>query len=226
MRFFRRVAAYVRIARHARRNRADLHRWLVRRPAILGAVYGYEFGALVSNRVEPRLKHLAVLKTSSLIGCAFCLDLGSAFGTAMGIEERQLAELGRYQESAAFDEVERLVLDLAVAMSTTPTSVTDDLREALLGHFTRGQLTELASAVAWEHHRARLNRALGIRAMGFSDDGACVLPEAREHPPIPGTVAEGRSTRAEQAVIENAEQGRLPGALGAQPASSLSGRVR
>jgi alkylhydroperoxidase family enzyme len=96
---------------------------------------------------------------------------------ALGTSDRKLTELGRYKESDAYDDLERLVLDLAVAMSTTPTNVTDELRDALLRHFTRGQLAELASAVAWENHRARMNRALGVREMGFSDGAVCVLPE-------------------------------------------------
>lgn len=31
--------------------------------------------------------------------------------------------------------------------------------------------------IAWEHHRARLNRALGVRAMSLAEGGFCVLPE-------------------------------------------------
>jgi alkylhydroperoxidase family enzyme len=95
----------------------------------------------------------------------------------MGFDERKLSDLGRYKESDAYDDVERLALDLAVAMCATPAAVTDELRADLLAHFTPGQLTELASAIAWENHRARLNRALGVREMGFSDGGFCVLPE-------------------------------------------------
>jgi len=48
-----------------------LIRYLVRRPALLAAVGGYEAATLVSNRVDPRLKYLATVKTSSLIGCPF-----------------------------------------------------------------------------------------------------------------------------------------------------------
>jgi alkylhydroperoxidase family enzyme len=96
----------------------------------------------------------------------------------MGISERKLTELGRYAESDAFDDEERLVLDLAVAMSATPTTLSNELRQTLLLHFTRGQLAELASAIAWENHRARLNRALAVREMGFSDGAICVVPES------------------------------------------------
>ena len=42
------------------------------------------------------------------------------------------------------------------------------------------QLTELAAVIAWENHRARLNRALGVRAVGFSDGAYCVLPHSAD----------------------------------------------
>ena len=98
-------------------------------------------------------------------------------GRELGIDEATLADLHRYRDSDRFTELEKLALDLAVAMTDTPTHVSDELRDSLLEHLTAGQLTELASAITWENHRARLNRALGVRAVGFSDGGFCLLPE-------------------------------------------------
>lgn len=104
-------------------------------------------------------------------------------GRALGITERQLAELPRYEESDAFDADERLVLDLAVAMTSNPVEIPEGLRRRLDDRFTSAQFTELAAAIAWENHRARLNRALGVREVGFSDGAACALPET--HPASP-----------------------------------------
>ena len=98
----------------------------------------------------------------------------------MGITERQLAELGRYERSDAFDATERLVLDLAVGMTSTPAAVDDELRERLLEHFSKAELMELVAHVAWENHRARANRALGVREAGFSDGAVCAVSE--HHP--------------------------------------------
>jgi alkylhydroperoxidase family enzyme len=95
----------------------------------------------------------------------------------VGVTEQQLLELPRYRNSDAFSHIEALVLDLAVAMTSTPASVSDGLRASLLEHFSPGQLAELACAVAWENHRARLNRALGVRAQGFSDGAVCAVPQ-------------------------------------------------
>ncbi len=70
VRFLDRLATYARILPRARRNRADLLRHLVRRPALLAAVNGYEVAMLASNRVDGRLKALVQIKVG-LIGCPF-----------------------------------------------------------------------------------------------------------------------------------------------------------
>jgi len=95
---------------------------------------------------------------------------------ALGITEEELAALSSYRDSPLFDEVDRLILDLATAMSQTPATVPQELRHELLKHLSRAQLAEVAATVAWENHRARLNRALDLRAAGFSDGAYCVLP--------------------------------------------------
>ncbi|MGH9187259.1 MAG: hypothetical protein ACRD0U_15815 [Acidimicrobiales bacterium] len=71
MRLLRRFTAYAQILRRGRRNRTDLTRYLIRRPALLAGIGVYETATILSNRVEPRLKNLAGVKASSLIGCPF-----------------------------------------------------------------------------------------------------------------------------------------------------------
>ena len=71
MRTLRKLVAEVRVLVRARRNRSDLLRYLVRRPALLVAVGGYESALIFSSRADTRLKLLAQVKTSSLIGCPF-----------------------------------------------------------------------------------------------------------------------------------------------------------
>lgn len=64
-------------------------------------------------------------------------------------------------------------------MTETPAHVSDELRERALAHFSKSEFMELVSMIAWENHRARANRALGVREVGFSDGGLCALPEHR-----------------------------------------------
>ena len=95
----------------------------------------------------------------------------------MGVREQQLVDLARYEASDAFDAVERLVLDLAVAMAKTPTDIAPELRERLRTRFDEAQLVELSAAIAWEHYRARFNRVFGVQPAGFSEGAFCALPQ-------------------------------------------------
>lgn len=63
--------------------------------------------------------------------------------------DEDLADIGRYRQSARFSEVEKLALDLAVAMTSTPAEVSGALRDELRRHLTDGQLAELAASIAW-----------------------------------------------------------------------------
>ena len=96
---------------------------------------------------------------------------------ASGIDDESLAALGRYEDSPRFTPLEKAALDLAVAMTSTPAEVSAELRARLLAALTPGQLMELVAAIAWENHRARVNRALDVHPMGFSDGAYCVLPQ-------------------------------------------------
>ena len=134
---------------------------------------------LSSARVPARLKALAELKAAALIHCEYCLDIGSAMARADGVTEAQLRALPDFGSSTEFDELDKLVLELAEAMTSTPALVPGHLRRRLLDRLSRAQLAELAAAIAWENHRGRLNQALGVRPSGFSDGEACAMPEGR-----------------------------------------------
>lgn len=70
MRLLRRVAAYRRIGL-PKRNQTDAVRFYTRRPLIGAAVGVMEGAQLLSNRADLRMKYLAGLYASSLIGCPF-----------------------------------------------------------------------------------------------------------------------------------------------------------
>ncbi len=93
------------------------------------------------------------------------------------MSEQQLHDLSRYCESGAFTEVEKGVLDLAVAMTRTPADISDELYRSLQHHFSPPQLVELVTAIAQENFRARFNRPFDVGAAGFSEGAFCPLPE-------------------------------------------------
>ena len=131
-----------------------------------------------SHRVEERLKALGELKAAAMAGCEYCLDIGSWIARRSGVSEQQLRELHRFRESDAFAEDERLVLEYAEGMTSTPVDVPDDLFERMRARFTEPQLVELTAAIATENYRARFNWAFGCGAEGYSEGAYCIRPEA------------------------------------------------
>ena len=70
MRILDKLVAYARVMRSAKRP-LEVLRLLRRRPALLLGVNAYELALLASSRVDARLKALAQIKTSALVGCPF-----------------------------------------------------------------------------------------------------------------------------------------------------------
>jgi alkylhydroperoxidase family enzyme len=145
-----------------------------------GLLIGYgmlEKAFASSKRVEGSIKMLAELKTATIVGCEFCIDIASQKSRESGLSDDQLLALGHYTESDLFSPLQKLVLDYAVAMTRTPAEVSDELFERLREHFDDGQLVELTTAVALENYRARFNWAFGIGSAGFTDGMVCAAPE-------------------------------------------------
>lgn len=125
-----------------------------------------------SSAVDDRLTELAVLKSAMVVGCEFCIDIGSALGRDLGVTEAQLRSLRDFEDSDAFAPVEKLVLRYAAAMSKTPTEVSDELFEELRAEFDEAELVELTAAIAFENFRGRFNHALGVESQDFTQS-AC-----------------------------------------------------
>ena len=94
-----------------------------------------------------------------------------------GVTEEQLLGLSHHRESGAFSEMEKLVLDYALALSDTPAEVSDDLFKKLQEHFDEAQLVELTAVVAFENYLARFNRGFGVESEGYAEGAVCLIPD-------------------------------------------------
>jgi AhpD family alkylhydroperoxidase len=166
-----------------------------------GLLLGYglfELAVSKAHCVDERLKVLAELKAGALTQCEWCIDIGSQIARRAGIDEAQLLALAHYRESEHFDELDKLVLDYAVGMSSTPVSVSDELFSKLRAQLDDAQLVELTNVIAVENMRGRFNLALGIGSAGFNEGMVCVVPEtlAADAAAPPTAAAPSRATSA------------------------------
>jgi alkylhydroperoxidase family enzyme len=138
--------------------------------------------------VGERLANLVELKGAQMIGCEFCVDLGSQICRNSGFSDEELLALPRYRQSGLFTEREKLALDYAVAVMRTPVEVTDELFARMKEHFSDAQLVEI-TALLTVVNIDRFNAAFGIGSAGFSDGMVCVPPDRPLANPAPARIA-------------------------------------
>jgi alkylhydroperoxidase family enzyme len=147
-----------------------------RRPGLLWATGIVELANQRSMKLPGRLTELAVLKSASVLGCPFCLDIGSWVArTQHEVTEEELLRLHDHHEAPCFSAADRVAFDLAEAMSVTPTTVDDALWSRLREHYSDDEIVELVHIVAWENYRSRFNISLGLGPDGFNDGAACAV---------------------------------------------------
>jgi AhpD family alkylhydroperoxidase len=138
--------------------------------------------------VDQRLKNLVELKGAQMIGCEFCVDLGSQICRHSGVSDEELLALPRYGQSDLFTDREKLALDYAAAVMRTPVDVSEELFVRVKEHFSNEQLVEI-TALLTVVNLDRFNAAFGIGSAGFSEGMVCVPPDRPAVTPALTTIA-------------------------------------
>jgi alkylhydroperoxidase family enzyme len=147
-----------------------------RQPKMMSGMGKFQQAVRKGSAVDERLKYLVELKGAQMIGCEFCVDLGSQICRNSGFSDEELLALPRYGQSDLFTEREKRALDYTVAVMRTPVEVTDELFARTKEHFTDEQLVEI-TALLTVVNLDRLNAAFGIGSAGFSEGMVCVPPD-------------------------------------------------
>jgi alkylhydroperoxidase family enzyme len=147
-----------------------------RRPKMMSAMGRFAGAARKGKSVDERIRYLIELKGSQMIGCEYCVDLGSQICRNSGFSDEELLAVPRYRHSDLFTEREKLALDYTAAVMRTPVEVTDELFARMKEHFTDDQMVEM-TALLTAVNLNRFNAAFAIGSAGFSDGMVCVPPD-------------------------------------------------
>ena len=142
-------------------------------PKMMSGMGKFQQAVRKANGVDERTKNLVELKGAQMIGCEFCVDLGSQICRNSGFSDDELLALPRYRHSNLFTEREKTALDYTVAVMRTPVEVTDELFAQMKEHFSDEQMVEL-TALLTVVNLDRFNAAFGVGSSGFSDGMVCV----------------------------------------------------
>ncbi len=84
-------------------------------------------------------------------------------GRKAGLSDEKLRAV-LSDDRTSFNDTERLVIELADAMTDTPTNISDDLYARLRKQFSEEQLMQLGAQIAFENYRARWNRIFNVES--------------------------------------------------------------
>ena len=94
------------------------------------------------GRVTSALKRLIAYISSRTAGCRYCEAHAIRAAVRYGSDEDKLNHILEYQKYPAFTDAERAAFDLAVAASSIPNAVDDDIVAALRKHWDDGEIVE------------------------------------------------------------------------------------
>lgn len=157
-------------------RRMESGRVYARHPRLMLDYMRFNRAAERGKRVPKALMELGALRAATMVGCEFCMDIGSEFARRAGLGDEQMLALSDAHESGLFSEDELMVIDLATGMTRTPGVVEDELMDRVTERFGAKGALELVHLIAWENTRARVNIALGIAPEGFSEGKVCAAP--------------------------------------------------
>jgi len=131
------------------------------------------------GRVTSSLKRLLAYLSSKTAGCRYCEAHAIRAAERYGSHEDKLYHIWEYKTYAAFSEGERAVFDFAIAASTVPNSVTDEIADNLRKHWDEGEIVEILGVVALFGYLNRWNDSMGTQLeKPAADDGEKILKEA------------------------------------------------
>jgi alkylhydroperoxidase family enzyme len=145
-------------------------------PKMMSSMGKFQGAVRKGKSVDERTKNLCELKGAQLIGCEYCVDLGSQICRNSGLSDDELLALVHYQDSELFTDREKAALDYTVAVMRTPVEVTDELFKRMGSFFDDKQLVELTAHLTVVN-LDRFNAAFGIGSAGFSEGMVCVPPD-------------------------------------------------
>jgi AhpD family alkylhydroperoxidase len=129
-----------------------------------------------ATRLPLSLRQLVQYRVAVVLGCSWCVDFGAMVQRLSGLDIDRLREIDDYRTSDKFTDIERKAIAYADAMTSTPTTVTDEQVEELDAELGHDGALELTYLIALENQRSRINQALGIVEQGFTSGEACRIP--------------------------------------------------
>jgi AhpD family alkylhydroperoxidase len=115
----------------------------------------------IQSGLDPKLRELAYLKASQVLHCGYCHHYHQIFGKRAGLSDVQLREVEGYEASAAFSDLEKMVLRFAEQW-TAKGKVDSELVARLTQTLSPQEMMTLAATVGLANWTSRFNVTFGV----------------------------------------------------------------
>ena len=133
-----------------------------RRPAIAQAFINLN-KAVMDNQagVTSELKRLIGYVTSRVAGCQYCQAHTIRAAQRYGGSDERLDAIWEFRSSPLYSDAERAALEFAIAASSIPNAVDDEIASNLREHWDDGEIVEILGVVALFGYLNRWNDSMG-----------------------------------------------------------------
>lgn len=137
---------------------------MMHRPRIASAFLEINQAVMENQgRVTSDLKRLIAYIASMTAGCRYCEAHAIRAAVRYGSPEDKLQHIWEYSTYPAFSEAERVAFDFAVAASSIPNAVNDDIADALRKYWNEGEIVEILGVIALFGYLNRWNDSMGTQ---------------------------------------------------------------
>ena len=131
-------------------------------PAALGHLMPMLTELSQGGQVARRHIELAVVTVSRLNACEYCIAHHAPMLTVEGLSEHGVDRILNYRDHDELDDVDRLVVEYAMAVTQDPQRIRDKLFDRLRQHFDDAQIVELTLRISLAGFFNRFNDVLQI----------------------------------------------------------------
>ena len=150
---------------------------MMHRPRIARAFLEMNMSVMENKgRVTSALKRQIAYLSSMTTGCRYCEAHAIRAAVRYGSEEDKLQNIWDYKTYPAFSDAERAAFDFAIAASSVPNAVDQQIADNLRKHWDDGEIVEITGVVALFGYLNRWNDSMGTQLeKPAADDGENLL---------------------------------------------------
>jgi len=135
-----------------------------RRPHISAAFLELNRAVMENQgRVTSGLKRLIAYMSSLCTGCRYCQAHAIRAAERYDTDQEKMDNIWEYKTHPVFSNGERAALDLAIAGSSIPNAVDDEIAEKMRQHWDEGEIVEIMGVIALFGYLNRWNDSMGTK---------------------------------------------------------------